>query len=155
MFIDRDGHLFAQVLNFLRYGSIELPIVTPEAMFLRELDYYGIAVESGSVTQVKKKTFAEMSLEMTKQHMECKVFSLAIELHHMYYTKMAIGNTTSTKYLTIALSKDSNTELYETFGKSYLDDNAKNTLNKHLGDWFGLTAEKQVRPNQFHVSMKI
>ncbi|KAL7548999.1 hypothetical protein ACHAWF_012264, partial [Thalassiosira exigua] len=27
VFIDRDGDIFAHILNYLRYGSIELPII--------------------------------------------------------------------------------------------------------------------------------
>lgn len=42
LFIDRDGDLFAHVLNYLRYGSIELPITVARSMFEREIDYYGI-----------------------------------------------------------------------------------------------------------------
>jgi hypothetical protein len=65
IFIDRDGDKFSLVLDYLRYGSIELPIVTPEAMFLRELDYYGIVVESGSVTQ--KRTLAKITQDISTE----------------------------------------------------------------------------------------
>lgn len=42
VFIDRDGDIFACVLNHLRYGNVELPVAIPRRMFWRELDYYGI-----------------------------------------------------------------------------------------------------------------
>jgi hypothetical protein len=51
MFIDRDSDLFAQVLNYLRYGSIELPVTITQTMFQRELDYYAIPEADGSVTR--------------------------------------------------------------------------------------------------------
>eukprot|EP01083_Nonionella_stella_P108777 316607_1 len=49
VFIDRDGDIFACVLNYLRYGSIELPVTIPKAMFDRELDFYGIQNEDGTI----------------------------------------------------------------------------------------------------------
>ena len=57
IFIDRDGDIFAQVLNYLRYGSIILPANIPREMFLRDLEFYEIvcddqeAVQSASDTQ--------------------------------------------------------------------------------------------------------
>ena len=49
VFIDRDGDIFAQVLNYLRYGSISLPDNIVKDMFLRDLDFYGVVPEEGSV----------------------------------------------------------------------------------------------------------
>ena len=40
--VDRDGDIFAEVLNYLRYGSIVLSVNMLKRMFLRDLDYYGI-----------------------------------------------------------------------------------------------------------------
>ena len=51
IFIDRDGDLFAYVLNYLRYGSIELPGNLPKATFVRELDYYGLAIYDECILQ--------------------------------------------------------------------------------------------------------
>lgn len=42
VFIDRSAVLFAYVLDYLRYGSITLPITISKDVFLRDLDYYGI-----------------------------------------------------------------------------------------------------------------
>ena len=42
IFIDRDGEIFGHILNYLRYGSIVLPITIPREMLLREMDYYRI-----------------------------------------------------------------------------------------------------------------
>ncbi|EJK44350.1 hypothetical protein THAOC_37119 [Thalassiosira oceanica] len=55
IFIDRDGDIFAQVLNFLRYGSVTLPNSIPKDMFLRDLDYFGISHESGTVVGETEK----------------------------------------------------------------------------------------------------
>ena len=38
-------------------SGIELPESIPKAMFERELDYYGIPENDGSVVQWKKKTY--------------------------------------------------------------------------------------------------
>ena len=71
IFIDRDGDMFAHVLNYLRYGSIELPMSTTQNMFQRELDYhYAISAANGTVTDVKKKTLAEITSEMAQQESE-------------------------------------------------------------------------------------
>jgi len=59
-FIDRDGDIFAQVLNFLRYGSVTLPSSVPKDMFLRDLDYFGISHENGTVLgEMEKFPFRE------------------------------------------------------------------------------------------------
>eukprot|EP00579_Thalassiosira_antarctica_P011451 CAMPEP_0201925696 /NCGR_PEP_ID=MMETSP0903-20130614/14854_1 /ASSEMBLY_ACC=CAM_ASM_000552 /TAXON_ID=420261 /ORGANISM="Thalassiosira antarctica, Strain CCMP982" /LENGTH=258 /DNA_ID=CAMNT_0048463405 /DNA_START=18 /DNA_END=794 /DNA_ORIENTATION=- len=51
IFIDRDGDIFAHVLNYLRYGSIELPNGLPKSMFQRELGFYGITSNDNCVQQ--------------------------------------------------------------------------------------------------------
>ncbi|EJK50613.1 hypothetical protein THAOC_30353 [Thalassiosira oceanica] len=55
IFIDRDGDIFAQVLNFLRYGSVTLPSRIPKDMFLRDLDFFGISYENGTVVGETEK----------------------------------------------------------------------------------------------------
>ncbi|KAL9186421.1 hypothetical protein ACHAXT_005659 [Thalassiosira profunda] len=49
VFIDRSGEIFAQVVEYLRYGSITLPGSIPKDMFLRDLEFYGIDAEEGAV----------------------------------------------------------------------------------------------------------
>ena len=49
VFIDRNGDIFALVLDYLRYGSITLPITVSREMFLRDLEYYGIVPVVGTV----------------------------------------------------------------------------------------------------------
>mmetsp|Transcript_20896 Transcript_20896/g.45363 ORF Transcript_20896/g.45363 Transcript_20896/m.45363 type:complete len:256 (+) Transcript_20896:71-838(+) len=51
IFIDRDGYIFAHVMNYLRYGSIELPTNLPKSMFQRECDFYGFTTNMASVQQ--------------------------------------------------------------------------------------------------------
>jgi hypothetical protein len=85
MFIDRDSDLFAQVLNYLRYGSIELPVTITQAMFQHELDYYGIPAVDGSVTQVKKKTPGQLAVEIGRQKMNNRIYDLAVECHNKFH----------------------------------------------------------------------
>ncbi|KAL7468547.1 hypothetical protein ACHAXS_008766 [Conticribra weissflogii] len=49
IFIDRNYSIFEWVLDYLRYGSVTLPNSIHRDMFLRDLDFYGIVLEEGSV----------------------------------------------------------------------------------------------------------
>ena len=49
IFLDGDAALFAQVLIYLRHGSITLPVTISKAMFVKELEYYDVAIAPGSV----------------------------------------------------------------------------------------------------------
>jgi hypothetical protein len=49
VFIDRDGDTFRSVLDYLRYGSITLPMTVSKEMFLRDMDFYGIVHHEGTV----------------------------------------------------------------------------------------------------------
>lgn len=42
IFMDRDGAMFAQVLNYLRDGRVDLPCTINKSAFLYELVYYGV-----------------------------------------------------------------------------------------------------------------
>ena len=54
VFIDRNGDVFAHILDYLRYGSISLPLSVSKDMFLRDMDFFGIVPEEGTV-----KTYSE------------------------------------------------------------------------------------------------
>jgi len=49
VFIDRDGDIFACVLNYLRYGSIDLPVTVPKSMFDREINSVEGAINQESL----------------------------------------------------------------------------------------------------------
>ena len=49
LFVDRNGDIFAQVLEYLRYGSIVLPSNMPKEMFTRDLDYYGLDYDAEAI----------------------------------------------------------------------------------------------------------
>jgi hypothetical protein len=58
IFIDRDGDKFKYVLSFLDNGKVELPKTVSKAMFLKDLDYFGIPAteaESCLVTERPSK----------------------------------------------------------------------------------------------------
>jgi hypothetical protein len=63
LFIDRDGDKFSYVLDYLHYGSIDLPPAIPKTMFQRELDYYGIAAEDGTVKAIPFLEFVKANNE--------------------------------------------------------------------------------------------
>ena len=54
VFIDRNGDIFSHILDYLRYGSITLPDKIVKDMFLRDLDFYGIVPEEGSVKSLSE-----------------------------------------------------------------------------------------------------
>ncbi|KAL3764476.1 hypothetical protein ACHAW5_000140 [Stephanodiscus triporus] len=102
VFIDRDGDIFANILNYLRYGSlqvlhhtirllslvnnsIELPITIPRSMFDRELDYYGISSTQGIAEQESLaktcQSFTDLFDRTKNKH---HAFFLALEFHYQF-----------------------------------------------------------------------
>lgn len=64
VFIDRNGDVFAHILDYLRYGSISLPLSVSKDMFLRDMDFFGIVPEEGTV-----KTYSEgWAREVSNRH---------------------------------------------------------------------------------------
>ena len=68
IFIDRNGSTFDFVLDYLRYGSITLPMTVSKEMFLRDMDFYGIVHVEGTV-----KTSSEAwAAQIDNRHAELK-----------------------------------------------------------------------------------
>ena len=47
IYIDRDGDIFAQVLNYLRYKVVHLMTMQTK-MFIQDMDFYGIVPVDGT-----------------------------------------------------------------------------------------------------------
>ena len=78
VFIDRDGDTFRSVLDYLRYGSITLPMTVSKEMFLRDMDFYGIVHVEGTVKTTSEAWAAQVdnrhktlrTLEAERSHLE-------------------------------------------------------------------------------------
>jgi len=55
IFIDRSGDIFAYVLEYLRYGSVVLPMSIPTEMFTRDLDYYLLEYDVSTITDGEER----------------------------------------------------------------------------------------------------
>jgi hypothetical protein len=78
VFIDRNGSTFDLVLDYLRYGSITLPMTVSKDKFLRDMNFYGIVHTEGTVktsseawvAQVDNRLNAIKTLVAEKTHVE-------------------------------------------------------------------------------------
>jgi hypothetical protein len=66
IFIDRDGDTFRSVLDYLRYGSITLPMTVSKETFLRDMNFYGIVHVEGTV----KTTSEAWAAQIDNRHAE-------------------------------------------------------------------------------------
>lgn len=155
LFIDRDSDLFAQVLNYLRYGSIELPFTITQAMFQRELDYYAIPATDGSVTQEKKKTLAQIADDIRQQDMNHKIFYLAVECYHRFYKNFASSGVSGVGSVRFSLAEKDG-ELYTNFGRTGFREDMVVILENFLNDCFGLSVDitRHNCLNTFGISVK-
>jgi len=77
IFIDRSGDIFQHVLEYLRYGSVVLPMSIPTEMFTRELEYYLLEYDASTITDgeerfaVLKKEHATMKEKYDAMKKEC------------------------------------------------------------------------------------
>jgi len=72
IFIDRSGDIFQHVLEYLRYGSVVLPISIPAEMFIRDLEYYSLEYDASTITDGEeryatlKKKYDELDEDMKR-----------------------------------------------------------------------------------------
>ncbi|KAL9186339.1 hypothetical protein ACHAXT_005577 [Thalassiosira profunda] len=88
VFIDRDGDTFAHVLNYLRYGSISLPVTVHKDNFLRDLDFYGVVPDADSPVrscseawsaQIAERCAKIKDLEAARSKLEAEINTLQME----------------------------------------------------------------------------
>jgi hypothetical protein len=130
LFIDRDGDIFSHVLNYLRYGSIDLPPSTPKTMFWRELDYYGITAADGTV---KSMSFIECVQTNNAKFEHHKLVKDMLALAAKCNIKLLQQVDTGMESVTFDVRKEER-GLYN----SYWQQNGKKMLKKYLDEYFGL-----------------
>ncbi|KAL3781473.1 hypothetical protein HJC23_009142 [Cyclotella cryptica] len=84
IFIDRDGDLFGYVLNYMRYGSIELPVNLPKTMFQRELDFYGLPSTYGIKQKSSIETMRELQHCVENAELHHDMLLIATSCYHQY-----------------------------------------------------------------------
>ncbi|KAL7550480.1 hypothetical protein ACHAWF_013703 [Thalassiosira exigua] len=133
VFICRDGDLFAHVLNFLRYGSIELPASHPKSMFDRELDFYGLVPEDEAIIH---KSIAEVAASLHNEYAHAKikrdVFCLATEVYHQFVSSYA----SSDNGVQVNIRQDQHGEFYDILRANKHGDLKR--FSHYLGTHFGL-----------------
>lgn len=135
VFIDRDGDIFSHVLNYLRYGSVVLPISISRAMFDREMDYYGIITDVNTHTIKQVSSLQALVLVKNKledAELEHDMFLIAVHAYHKYMTgqKYCFFNEDSK----IGLCRNP----CDHYSNPRLD--AKKILKEHLKAYYGICA---------------
>jgi hypothetical protein len=159
LFIDRDGDKFSYVLDYLRYGSIDLPHSIPKTMFQRELDYYGITAEDETVKAMPFLEFVKANDEELKrwneqvrqynekvQHHKLirDMLALAVKCHHKLFALGTVGESIDFPF---------QSKVCEQYN-SYHRPNGKELLEKYLDEFFGLTAKLVYDGSCLRVSVK-
>ena len=132
IFIDRDGEMFSLVLNYLRYGSIELPTSLPMSMFEREMDYYGLSIAEETVHQsTSVGTMKQIKQKLTD-----------MELNHDMLLIAALCNSKYMAGRQIVHIRTVNNDLKH--NPCFYDQAAAiGVLNCYLGKFYGLKAVQQ------------
>ncbi|KAL7478521.1 LOW QUALITY PROTEIN: hypothetical protein ACHAW6_004284 [Cyclotella cf. meneghiniana] len=147
--------MFANVLDYLRYGSIELPPAIPQTMFKRELDYYGIpandtSIKDISIAEVIRKFNEEFNIQtkqFNRQKMIHDVFSLAVQCHNRFCQDNRGEYSVNFSILATGV------ECFKSYG---MRQEEAEMLDKYLKEYFGLSAEvKFDTPFQDHCDITV
>ncbi|GAX25727.1 potassium voltage-gated channel Shal-related subfamily D member 1 [Fistulifera solaris] len=68
IFIFRDGHLFAYVLDYLQSGKVHWPSSVIQMKLKQELDYYGIPVDASKIVEEKDYFIIDRLTKEIKEH---------------------------------------------------------------------------------------
>ncbi|EJK50329.1 hypothetical protein THAOC_30719 [Thalassiosira oceanica] len=142
IFIDRDGDIFAQVLNFLRYGSVTLPSSVPKDMFLRDLDYFGISHESGTVVgETEKFPLRVKDMFDERAQLDSKIARVKLQQQGL----MALTPLCCAEYVRgrklVSIDPQKDPDLYNAAHKVNRDPAGKEMFQNMLSQ-YGLTFEK-------------
>ena len=128
VFIDRDGDIFGHILNYIRYGSIELPSNLPMSMFQRELDYYQFG-SNGGIKQVSSiDTMKELRKNVEEAELHHDMFVIAVDCYHQYMMEKK----------EVSIAADDSRLKHTPF--HYNLRSAMKVLNYYLSRYYGLTA---------------
>jgi hypothetical protein len=145
IFIDRDGDMFGHVLNYMRYGSIELPASLPKSMFQRELDFYQLESSDDCIHQESPiATMKVLKNRVEEASLHHDMFVIAVNCYHQF---MMAEIKEVKVYIDIH-----DKQLIHTPG--YYGDYALEVLNYYLGKFYGLEAFS-ARSSQSHLSKYI
>eukprot|EP00956_Cyclotella_meneghiniana_P011980 scaffold16929_cov44-Cyclotella_meneghiniana.AAC.3 len=144
LFIDRDGDIFSHVMNYCRYGSIDLPASIPKSMFQRELDYYGITSKDADVRAMSLYEFTKNNNEELKRKQK--------EIAHNKLVSDMLAFASECQCKLFRSKKDNgiipesvdylfqrNDVLYRLYGEEFIE--AKNMLRKYLNEYYGLSVK--------------
>lgn len=127
IFIDRDGDIFGHVLNYMRYGSIELPASLPKSMFQRELDFYGLPNTSAIKQESSIETMKELQQYVKEAELHHDMLLIATSCYHQYMMGKKVVHIVDTELLK-----------HSPFYYHYAD--AMKVLNYYLRKFHGLEA---------------
>lgn len=147
VFIDRNGSTFEFVLDYLRYGSVQLPQNLPKSNFIREMDFYGISIDDAHINQDS----SVQELERLKQNVadaELKhdMFILAVHAYHQFMT----GSTA------FFMDEDDDIGLKRR-PSAYVNDSedASEVLASYLKEYYGLKAYDIIFSKTTGMSVKV
>lgn len=135
IFVDRNGDLFAFVLDYLRYGSVELPHNVPRSNFLRELDFYGVCVidEADIKQDSSVEALQRLKQNVAEAEMNHDMFLIAVHAYHQFMTGNAAFFMYDADKDDIGLKRNPSEYATEYFS-------ASNALQSYLKDYYGLQA---------------
>lgn len=129
IFIDRDGDIFGHILNYIRYGSIELPSNLPTSMFRRELDYYQFGSNDGIKQVSSIETMKKLRKNVEEAELHHDMFVIAVDCYHQYMMD---------EKKEVSIAADDRRLKHTPF--HYNLRNAMKVLNYYLTRYYGLNA---------------
>jgi len=90
LFIDRDGDRFAYVLDFLRYGHVQLPYNISKELLILDLDFFGIDGATDETITVGHDYYCHFSkvseLHIMKANLMAQVKGILVQVKEIDYT---------------------------------------------------------------------
>ena len=149
VFIDRNGIVFEYVLDYLRYGSVELPPNIMMSTVTRELDYYGIDIVEDTIKQDSPADeLHRLKKVVANAELKHDMFVVAVNANHQFMNGesiFAIGNEAKD-----AIGLKQSPSSYASSSSE-----ASELLKEYLMNYYGLKAHDIVFSKTTGMSLKM